>query len=173
MVAFKVSNILLIVFGAFLAVYHFATMIAWFVHYALPYGVFNIFLIFADIFIILVGVLGLLLSFGKVTNEKLWTSLHGGASLFGVPAICFILFLQWTTEFSSHYLYMFFFLYSNTTTPQSQIRALTYINPSFAVIFNVVLLGLTIFQGITSFMRMKEVVPELFNSLPKPQNTNV
>ncbi|EFC44041.1 predicted protein [Naegleria gruberi] len=140
----------------------------------LPYGVFNIFLLFADIFIVLVGILGILLSIGKVANEKLWSLFHGGASLFGVPAICFMLFLQWTTEFSAHNIFIFLLTIGSTTvTTTTQAQALTYINPSFAVIFNLVLLGLAVFNGFTAVGHLKEIMPEVFGSSSKSSGANV
>ncbi|KAL9654554.1 hypothetical protein ABK040_006619 [Willaertia magna] len=154
---FFTASILIVVLASFLFAVHFAIMIPWFVYGVYNFAVYNLFLLFADVFFIALGVTSIVYT---IAVEKSETSKHKRlllillvtAILFTFTiAYPFVLFLQWTSQFAISTAFTYFFG-----------PALSFISPSFAVVFCCAVLMLGIFASISAFGYLKQTEPDLW-----------
>ncbi|EFC49160.1 predicted protein [Naegleria gruberi] len=161
----KITSIFQIILGLFMALYHLATIIPWYMNSLSVYGTHSLFLVAGDLFILGLGILGVLIGFqvGKIKNdERTATFMYTGGCLFVIPTIAWILAAQGAVEFSLTVLYSKVLIFPKTMTAQTKL-ALLYLDPAFSFAFMLLTAIVAIISLVAAVKNVKRAVPQLFD----------
>ncbi|EFC42871.1 predicted protein [Naegleria gruberi] len=142
------------------------------------YATHNVFLVLADMFLIILGTFGLLVGFEIASlkdKAKTTSFLHSGCTLFLIPTILFIVSTQGAIEFSLWEFYQTVLPYklksimsSTTSVTTTMVNTFTYLDPTFAFIFALILGVVWIISLIGSLSFLKSANGALFDGTGAP-----
>jgi len=148
-IAHTVANILVLIWGLFLIVYHFLIMVIWYAKGLAGYANNDLLFIILDCAIVVVSLFGMLVMFRGMSlsssTRKICWRLHAGGILFGLNTISFMFFKQWVVEFG----FSVFFVTFQTVGAAPDAAAMAMYHPSMAVVFSVINLVLGIVASCT------------------------